>query len=92
MLSYIENGEIPIDVKKGFCDLFIDKVYVFDDDDDRTRVKIVFNAFESDGLFGFDDDEIEFSSISNSLGSPKNSVHESGRNFLLINYYFFTIH
>ena len=57
-----------IKIKKAFCDAFIEKVYVFDYDDGddgngkgkKARVKIIFDAFESEGLLGFDDAEIEF--------------------------------
>lgn len=34
MQSYVKFGEIPIKIKKAFCDAFIEKVYVFDDDGD----------------------------------------------------------
>ena len=78
MQSYVKFGEIPIKIKKAFCDAFIEKVYVFDDDGDdgngkgkKTRVKIIFDAFESEGLLGFDDAEIELSSKMETLGSPK---------------------
>lgn len=83
MQSYVKFGEIPIKIKKAFCDAFIEKVYVFDDDDGddgngkgkKTRVKIIFDAFESEGLLGFDDAEIELSSKMETLGSPKRSLH-----------------
>lgn len=79
MQSYVKRGEIPIKLKKAFCDAFIEKVYVFDEDDGgdgngknkKTRVKIIFDAFESEGLLGFDDVEIEISSKMETLGSPK---------------------
>lgn len=78
MQSYVKHGEIPIELKKVFCDAFIEKVYVFDDDGDdgngkgkKTRVKIIFDAFESEGLLGFDDAKIEISSKMETLGSPK---------------------
>ncbi len=76
MQHYIALGEIPIKVKKAFCDAFIEKVYLFDvdpggsDDDTRMKVKIVFDAFESEDLLGFDDAEIEISSTFEPLGSP----------------------
>ena len=80
MQSYVKFGEIPIKIKKAFCDAFIEKVYVFDDDGDdgngkgkKTRVKIIFDAFESEGLLGFDDAEIELSSKMETLGSPNNT-------------------
>ncbi len=77
MLEYVEADKIPIEVKKAFCDAFVSRVYVFDDDNGGgggkkgTRVKIVFDAFETDGLGGFNDVEFNLSSISTSLGSPK---------------------
>ncbi len=79
MESYVKHGTIPIKLKKAFCDAFIEKVYVFDDDDGddgngknkKTRVKIIFDAFESEGLLGFDEAEIEISSKMETLGSPK---------------------
>ena len=79
MQSYVKFGEIPIKIKKAFCDAFIEKVYIFDDDDGddgngkgkKARVKIIFDAFESEGLLGFDDAEIELSSKMETLGSPK---------------------
>ena len=77
--SYVKHGTILIKLKKAFCDAFIEKVYVFDDDDGddgngknkKTRVKIIFDAFESEGLLGFDEAEIEISSKMETLGSPK---------------------
>lgn len=78
MLGYIKKGEIPLEVKKVFCDTFISKVFVFDEDgtgdddtDKKIKIKIVFDAFESDGLLGFDDAEIELCSISEVIGSPQ---------------------
>ena len=79
MQSYVKFGEIPIKIKKAFCDAFIEKVYVFDDDDGndgngknkKTRLKIIFDAFESEGLLGFHEAEIEISSKMETLGSPK---------------------
>jgi hypothetical protein len=63
----VKHSTIPIKLKKAFCDAFIEKVYVFDDDDGngkskKTRGKIIFDAFESEGLLGFDEAEIEISS------------------------------
>ena len=80
MESYVKHGTIPIKLKKAFCDAFIEKVYVFDDDDDgngknkKTRVKIIFDAFESEGLLGFDEAEIEISSKMETLGSPRKAI------------------
>ena len=79
MESYVKHGTIPIKLKKAFCDAFIEKVYVFDDEDGddgngknkKTRVKIIFDAFESESLLGFDEAEIEISSKMETLGSPK---------------------
>ena len=79
MRYYVALGDIPINLKKAFCDAFIEKVYLFDEDPDGTngcatmKVKIVFDAFESEGLLGFDDAEIEISSTFEPLGSPKNA-------------------
>ena len=76
MRHYVALGDIPINLKKAFCDAFIEKVYLFDEDPDGTngcatmKVKIVFDAFESEGLLGFDDAEIEISSTFEPLGSP----------------------
>ena len=90
----MKHGTIPIKLKKAFCDAFIEKVYVFDDDDGddgngknkKTRVKIIFDAFESEGLLGFDEAEIEISSKMETLGSPEKKKPLSYRQrFFLFN-------
>ncbi len=90
MQNFIAWGKIPLKVKKAFCDAFIEKVYLFDEDDGgdggndkKMKCRIVFDAFESEGLLGFDDAEIELSSIFESVGSPKNSHTIRCGSFLL---------
>lgn len=71
MNQYISNGKIPIEVRKTFCNIFITAVYVFDEDEDGgRRIKIVFDEFETDGLEGFDEADIKFSSTLNKNCSP----------------------
>ena len=90
MQKYIKDGEIPIEVKKAFCDAFIDRVYVFDDDGGdgnkkkkKMKITIVFDAFESEGLFGFDEAEIELSSISTTFGSPQSTCRNTSAFFFV---------
>ena len=80
MQSFIVDGAIPDNVIKEFCDIFITAVYVYDDDDDgNTRVKIIFDELETDGLAGFNEADLDLGSITNICGSPsKKHLHFAG--------------
>lgn len=98
MQNFIAWGKIPLKVKKAFCDAFIEKVYLFDEDDGgdggnekKMKCRIVFDAFESEGLLGFDDAEIELSSIFESVGSPNDILSNKvafhkGRYFVFVEF------
>ena len=72
MQAFIKDGVIPDNVIKEFCDIFITAVYVYDNDDGNggTKVKIIFDELETDGLVGFSEADIELSSIINISASP----------------------
>ena len=77
MQSFIKEGKIPDAVVKQFVDIFISAVYVYDGDGDpddkncRPRVKIIFDEFETEGLSGFNEADIELSSTIDITGSPE---------------------
>ena len=70
MQSFFKNGNIPDNVLKEFCDIFITSVYVYDEDDDLTRVHIIFDELEVSGLDGFNEADIKFGLSSSISGSP----------------------
>jgi len=77
MQNFISKGKIPDTVVKQFVDIFISAVYVYDGDGDpddkncRPRVKIIFDEFQTEGLSGFNEADIELSSTIDITGSPE---------------------
>ena len=71
MREICKQGKLTPKIKKEFCDTFIDSVYVYDDDDDGgSRIRIVFDPFETEGLEGFNEVNIDFGSTISMDGSP----------------------
>ena len=72
MTEFVNNGEIPENVIKRFCDIFIDKVYIYErNDGGKPCIKIIYDVDETSGLLNFDNSDVEICSTIDSLGSPK---------------------
>ena len=71
MNAFVCNGNVPQNVIKNFIDIFVSKVYIYDEDDDGPpRLKIIFDELETADLSGFNEADIPLGSTINIAGSP----------------------
>ena len=85
MREICKQGKLTPKIKKEFCDTFIDSVYVYDDDDNGgSRIRIVFDPFETEGLEGFNEVNIDFGSTISMDGSPKQQSDKIGLLFFYV--------